>query len=201
MDAATAFPGAAAALVYSVGRAAPPDAIIEEGVQVKLHFLAVTAMLLALGPSCRSAKKVEAAKGGKELKSAPNFTLQDADGKTVQLSDFKGKVVLLDFWATWCGPCKIEIPWFIEFQRKYKDRGFTVLGVSMDDGWPIVKEFAQEFKMNYPVVLGNDELGQAYGGVEVLPTTFIIDKQGRIINVHMGLVSKDEMEKQIEDLL
>jgi cytochrome c biogenesis protein CcmG/thiol:disulfide interchange protein DsbE len=169
--------------------------------QVKLPFLAVTAVLVALGASCSSTKPVEAAKGGKELKTAPNFTLMDADGKSVKLSDYKGKVVLLDFWATWCGPCKIEIPWFIEFQRKYKDRGFTVLGVSMDEGWPIVKEFAQEFKMNYPVVLGNDEVGQAFGGVEVLPTTFIIDKQGRIVNTHMGLVSKDEMEKQIEDLL
>jgi peroxiredoxin len=166
---------------------------------VRLRLLAVTALLAGLGAGCSS---TTAAKGAKDRKPAPDFTLQDANGKAVKLSDYKGKVVLLDFWATWCGPCKIEIPWFIEFQRKYKDRGFSVLGVSMDeDGWQIVKPFAEEFKMNYPVVLGNDETATAFGGVEVLPTTFIIDKEGRIVATHRGLTSKDEMEKAIEDLL
>jgi peroxiredoxin len=161
--------------------------------------MAVTALLVALGAGCSS---TTAAKGGKALKPAPNFTLQDASGNTVKLSDYKGKVVLLDFWATWCGPCKIEIPWFMEFQRKYKDRGFTVIGVSMDEGgWQVVKPFAEEFKMNYPVVLGSDETSTAFGGVDVLPTTFIIDKQGRIVASHQGLTGKDEMEKAIEDLL
>lgn len=166
---------------------------------MQLRFLAATALLVALGVACSSTK---AAKGGKAFKPAPNFTLQDASGNTVKLSDYKGKVVLLDFWATWCGPCKIEIPWFMEFQRKYKDRGFTVIGVSMDEGgWQVVKPFAEEFKMNYPVVLGSDETASAFGGVEVLPTTFIIDKQGRIVATHQGLTGKDEMEKSIEDLL
>ncbi len=166
---------------------------------MRLRFLAVTALLAGLGAGCSS---TTAAKGDKVRKPAPNFTLQDASGNTVKLSDYKGKVVLLDFWATWCGPCKIEIPWFMEFQRKYKDRGFTVLGVSMDEGgWQVVKPFAEEYKMNYPVVLGTDETGTAFGGVEVLPTTFIIDKQGRIVVTHQGLTGKDEMEKTIEDLL
>ena len=167
---------------------------------MRLRFLAVTALLAGLGAGCSSS--TTEAKGAKDRKPAPDFTLQDANGKAVKLSDYKGKVVLLDFWATWCGPCKIEIPWFIEFQRKYKDRGFTVLGVSMDeDGWQIVKPFAEEYKMNYPVVLGNDETATAFGGVEVLPTTFIIDKEGRIVATHKGLTGKDEMEKAIEDLL
>jgi len=175
---------------------------MEREIRVKLKFVGALAVLIALGAACSSTKSVNAAKGGKDLKAAPDFALQDADGKTVKLSDFKGKVVLLDFWATWCGPCKIEIPWFIEFQRKYKDRGFSVLGVSMDEGgWQVVKPFVEDFKMNYPVVIGDDATAAAFDGVDVLPTTFIIDKQGRIVAKHMGLVSKDEMEKVIEDLL
>jgi cytochrome c biogenesis protein CcmG/thiol:disulfide interchange protein DsbE len=163
---------------------------------------AVTVALLALGAACSKTDSVIAAKAEKQRKTAPDFSLQDANGKTLKLSEFKGKVVLVDFWATWCGPCKIEIPWFIEFQRKYKDRGFSVIGVSMDEnGWQVVKPFLEELKVNYPVVLGTEEISAAYGGVEVLPTTFIIDKQGRIVATHQGLVSKDEMEKTIEDLL
>ena len=147
-------------------------------------------------------KAAAPARAEKGRRPAPDFALSDADGRTVRLADFKGKVVLLDFWATWCGPCKIEIPWFMEFQRKYKDQGFSVLGVSMDEGgWPTVRPFVEEMKMNYPVLLGNDETATAFGGIEVLPTTFIIDKQGRVVTTHMGLVSKDEMEETIRSLL
>src|SRR6478672_10019416 len=93
-----------------------------------------------------------------------NFTLKDLNNKDVKLSAFKGKVILLDFWATWCGPCKIEIPWFIEFQRKYKDQGFTVLGVSMDEGgWSEVRPFLDQMKMNYPILLGNDDMTAPFG--------------------------------------
>ena len=94
-------------------------------------------------------------KPDKERQAAPEFSLKDADGKTVRLSDYKGKVVLLDFWATWCGPCKIEIPWLKEFQRKFRDRGFEIIGVSMDDeGWPMVKPFVTELAINYRIVHG-----------------------------------------------
>ena len=167
------------------------------------RFLGALALLILLASACSSSKPVAAAKAGnKDRKPAPNFALPDAHGNTVKLADFKGKVVMLDFWATWCGPCKIEIPWFIEFQRKYKDKGFTVIGVSMDEGgWQTVRPFVEEFKMNYPVLIGNDETAQSYGGVDVLPTTFIIDKQGRIVATHMGLTSRDELEKTIESLL
>ncbi len=173
---------------------------MNEGVLVNWKILTATAVL-AVAAGCSASKSVSAAKDSKKLKPAPELALKDADGKTVKLSDYKGKVVVLDFWATWCGPCKIEIPWLMEFQRKYKDRGFTVVGVSMDDGWHVVKPFVEEFRMNYPVVLGTDEAAQAFGGVEVLPTTFIIDKQGRIVETHQGLVGKDEMERVIEGLL
>lgn len=133
---------------------------------------------------------------------APDFALKDADGKTVHLSDYKGKVVLLDFWATWCGPCKIEIPWLIEFERQHKHEGFSVLGVSMDeDGWDAVKPFVSGAGINYRVVMGNDMIADQYGGVEALPTTFLIDRDGKIAAVHVGLTSKSEIEHGIEQLL
>ena len=133
---------------------------------------------------------------------APEFALKDAGGKLVHLSDFKGKVVLLDFWATWCGPCNIEIPWFMEFERKYKDRGFEVLGVSMDDdGWKAITPFVERKKINYRIVLGDDRTGDLYGSVEALPTTFVIDREGRIASVHVGLSGRKDFEDAIEKLL
>ncbi|MBZ5727214.1 MAG: TlpA family protein disulfide reductase [Acidobacteriia bacterium] len=141
-------------------------------------------------------------KPDKDRKEAPGFTLKDAEGKTVQLADYRGKVLLLDFWATWCGPCKIEIPWFVEMQRKHKDKGFEVLGVSMDDdGWDVVKPFLTKLGVNYRVVMGNDETAQLYGGVDALPTTFLIDRSGRIAAVHVGLTSRREIEDGVGQLL
>ena len=126
----------------------------------------------------------------------------DAQGNKVSLADYKGKVVLLNFWATWCGPCKVEIPWFIEFQKQYQDRGFTVLGVSMDDdGWKSVKPYLGEHKINYPVVIGNDEVSHLYGGIDSIPKTFMVDRDGKIASVHTGLVSKGAYEKEIQSLL
>jgi peroxiredoxin len=141
-------------------------------------------------------------KPDKDRRGAPEFALKDADGKTVHLADYKGKVVLLDFWATWCPPCKLEIPWFIDMQRKNKDKGFEVLGVAMDDnGWEDVKPFLSEMKVNYRVVVGDDEIAKAYGGVEDLPTTFLIDRDGKIAAVHVGLASRKDFEDGVEELL
>jgi peroxiredoxin len=133
---------------------------------------------------------------------APAFTLQDAKGTNVSLADFKGKVVLLNFWATWCGPCKVEIPWFEEFQTKYANQGFAVVGVSMDDdGWKSVKPFMEARNINYPIVLGNEAVSQAYGGIDSLPTTLLIDREGRIAAQHHGLAGKSTYEDEILKLL
>jgi peroxiredoxin len=160
-------------------------------------------LLLAAGCQSRlDLVKAQSVKPEKERKPAPEFALKDADGKTVKLSDYKGKVVLLNFWATWCGPCKMEIPWFIDFEKEYKDKGFAVLGVAMDDdGWDAVKPYLEEKKVNYRVVLGNDQVAEQYGGVGSLPTSILIDRDGRIATVHVGLVSKSEYRNDIIQLL
>lgn len=166
--------------------------------------LAAAALPLALLISCGGGTdRVRAAvKTEKDRKAAPAFTLKDSNGKSVSLADYKGKVVLLNFWATWCGPCKIEIPWFIEFEQKYKDQGFAVLGVAMDEeGWDVVKPYLTKKKINYRTLLGNDSVGALYGGVDSLPTTFIIDRNGKIASVHVGLVSKNDYVHEIQQLV
>ena len=161
----------------------------------------VLAVFLLAGCKTEAAKHKEVKLEGSR-KTAPEFTLKDVNGKTVTLADYKGKVVLLNFWATWCGPCKIEIPWFIDFEQKYKDRGFAVLGVAMDDeGWEIVKPYLEKSKINYRIVVGNDSVATMYGGIDSLPTTFVLDTEGKIASTHIGLVSKSDYENEIQQLL
>jgi peroxiredoxin len=169
--------------------------------------LAVAGVTLA-GCNTRALRHIEAMLGGGSVKAssdrklAPDFALKDSTGKTVKLSDFRGKVVLLNFWATWCGPCQIEIPWFIDFQQSLKDRDFVVLGVSLDDdGWDSVKPYLERKKINYPVMVGTEETSQLYGGIDALPTTFLIDREGRIAAVHPGLIGKNEYHDEILNLL
>lgn len=160
--------------------------------------------------ACLMAAQNLAAKGAvkaglqpeKERKPAPDFTLNDASGKPVRLSGFEGQVVLLNFWATWCGGCRVEIPWLIEFQQSYGARGFVVLGVSLDaDGWQVVKTFISEKKINYRVMIGTDEIAAKYGADQSLPVTLLIDKSGRIAATHVGLPGKSEYQTEIETLL
>ncbi len=145
-----------------------------------------------------------------QRKPAPNFILTDAKGDAVNLSTYKGKIVLLDFWATWCGGCKTEIPWFMEFDAKYKDHGLAVIGVSMDeDGWKTVRPFLAQEKdpetgghiaMKYPVVIGSDSLAKQYN-LTSMPMTLLIDRDGRIAVSHSGMVEKDDWESKIRSLL
>jgi cytochrome c biogenesis protein CcmG/thiol:disulfide interchange protein DsbE len=173
-----------------------------------LRSTAATAAALLAGclfQACSSGPqtvKAASVKPDKDRHPAPDFALKDADGKTVHVADYKGKVLLLDFWATWCPPCKIEIPWFMDMQRKNKDKGFEVLGVAMDDnGWEDVKPFLADLKVNYRVVVGTDETAKEYGGVDALPTTFLIDREGKIAAVHVGLASRKDFEDGVEELL
>ncbi|MFZ0592842.1 MAG: redoxin domain-containing protein [Bryobacteraceae bacterium] len=164
---------------------------------------ALAAILSSCSRTCVAGKAQQSpGEQSSNLKPAPDFSLKDANGATVKLSDYRGKVLLLNFWATWCGPCKIEIPWFMEFEQQYKNKGFEVLGVAMDDdGWTAVKPYVADRKFNYRVVLGNDSVANAYGGVDALPTTFVINQEGRILTSHIGLVNRDDYVKEITSLL
>jgi cytochrome c biogenesis protein CcmG/thiol:disulfide interchange protein DsbE len=132
-----------------------------------------------------------------------NFTLKDLANKDVSLTAYKGKVILLDFWATWCAPCKVEIPWFIEFQQKYGPRGFQVVGISVDDTREQLEPYVKEMKMSYPVLqgLGQDAVTEAYGPIVGLPVTALISRDGNICAKHIGMARKDEIERQIKALL
>jgi thiol-disulfide isomerase/thioredoxin len=132
---------------------------------------------------------------------APKLVLKDLDGHTVDLESLKGKVVIVDFWATWCEPCQVMIPWLEEFQNRYASQGLEIVGVSMDDDIKDVKPFADKAKMNYPILFGNDAIADAWGGVFGLPTSFMIDRQGKIRATHQGLIGKDVIEKDIRSML
>lgn len=133
--------------------------------------------------------------------SAPDFTLTGIDGKKLSLSDYHGKVVLLDFWATWCTPCRAEIPQFVEMQNRYASQGFQVVGISMDDDAKPVKEFYQQFKMNYPVAVGDDKLAQSFGGVLGLPVNFVIDRDGHIVKKFLGATDVSVIEQTVTEQL
>jgi cytochrome c biogenesis protein CcmG/thiol:disulfide interchange protein DsbE len=156
-----------------------------------------------------SAQENGASKG--PLPTAPDATFKDLDGKDVTLSSLKGKVVVLNFWATWCEPCQVEIPWMIELQQKNADKGFTILGAAMDDeGKSVVEPYVQKtefdvdgqkMKMNYPIVLGTDDIASKFGGLIGLPTTVVITRDGKIAKRFIGLANRDQLEKQVRALL
>jgi peroxiredoxin len=133
--------------------------------------------------------------------AAPDFTLTDLNGRTLSLFQFKGKVVLLDFWAVHCGGCKVEIPWYVAFDKIYRDKGLALIGIDMYGESPDeVKAFMKEAHMNYPVAIGNDALGDKFH-VEAMPLTLLIDRSGRIAVSHAGVVDKTQFEKDIQELL
>ncbi len=167
-------------------------------------YLTLTLLLTLAGlasaadqPGLRAALQPE-----KDRKPAAAFALHDVSGKTVNLADFRGKVVLLDFWATWCTGCKKEIPWFEAFQSAYATKGFAVVGVSLDEeGWKVLKPFLFEHKIPYTMLLGDDPMSKRYG-IGNLPDTFLLDRQGRVAALYKeNLVDKDNVEANIKALL
>ena len=132
---------------------------------------------------------------------APDFTLPQLDGQALRLSSYRGKVVLLDFWASWCEPCRVETPHLVELQQKYGDRGLQIIGVSMDDSPGPARQFYQQFHINYPVVMGTAKTGELYGGVLGLPIAFLINRDGRIYAKHIGATDLVVFEKEILSLL
>ena len=133
---------------------------------------------------------------------APDFSLESLDGKTLRLSDFRGKAVLLNFGATWCGPCKIEMPWFVELQNQYASQGLQIVGVAMDDASKEdISKFAKDMGVNYPILIGKDAVGEQYGGVPALPESFLIGRDGKIVDKILGLRGKAEIEDSIKKAL
>ena len=133
---------------------------------------------------------------------APDFTLTSLDGRTIRLSDFRGKAVLLNFWATWCEPCKIEMPWFEELQKQYGPDGLQVLGVAMDDAsQEDIAKFAKSMGVDYTIVIGKEGVGSAYGGVQFLPETFYIGRDGKVISSAFGLKGRGEIEDNVKKAL
>ncbi len=161
-------------------------------------------IMLVFGFQVARRKSGGMAHGGADMKGveAPDFTLQSLEGKTVHLSDFRGKGVLLNFWATWCQPCKIEMPWFAELQKRYGPQGLQVLGVAMDDAGPEeIGKFAHDLGVNYPILVGQEAVGNAYGGVQFLPATFYIGRDGKVVDKVFGLKGRGEIEDSIKKVL
>lgn len=134
---------------------------------------------------------------------APDFALESLHGATVHLSDFRGKVVLLNFWATWCGPCKILTPWFVDLQDQYRPQGLEIIGVALDEdaSKAEIAEFADKLRVNYMVLIGNDKMAEAYGGVPAMPESFFIGRDGKIVDKIVGLKGKGELEDAIKKAL
>ncbi len=137
-----------------------------------------------------------------QSKVAPDFSLQSIDGRTTHLSDFRGKAVLLNFWATWCGPCKIEMPWFVDLQNQYGSQGLQIVGVAMDDASKEdIGKFAKDMGVNYPILIGKESVGDQYGGVPALPESFLISRDGKVIDKIIGLRGKAEIEDAVKKAL
>ncbi len=138
---------------------------------------------------------------GEVGRRAPNFSRVDLDRRRITLADYRGKTVLLDFWATWCEPCLAEIPRFVAWQREYGAEGLRIVGVSMDDDAPPVRAAYRKYALNYPVAMGDEKIGELYGGILGLPVTFLIDAKGTIRFEHRGAVDPNQMQDEIRSLL
>ena len=176
-----------------------------------LLWLAAALLLLAGVGGCKKSAEIPAASGSSaNAGAAPEarVALTKLDGTTTTVDQYKGKVVLVNFWATWCDPCKIEIPWLIDFNNKYGPKGLVILGVSMDDeGKKVVEPFVnnqnfdvngQQEKMNYPILLGDDKVADKFGGLIGMPTSFLFSRDGKKVKTVIGLISYDELDKALQ---
>jgi cytochrome c biogenesis protein CcmG/thiol:disulfide interchange protein DsbE len=181
-----------------------------------LVIIAVVAVIVATYLADRATRQprnsvAKVALSNAAAKPAPDVTLRDLDGKDLSLAQYKGKVVLVNFWATWCEPCQVEIPWLIEMQQKYAARGFTVLGIAMDEeGASVVTPWVQKERfdvngsksqMNYPIVIGDDAAANKFGGLLGYPTSVLISRDGKVVKRITGIISYDEISRSIESLL
>ncbi len=142
------------------------------------------------------------AASGVAQNKAPNFKVQAADGSTIELAKLKGKIVVLNYWATWCGPCRMEIPGFIDVYKQYKGKGLEIVGISLDrEGWKVVRPYIEKASINYPVVVADETLETAYGQIDAIPTTFVVDKHGNIVDKHVGYMDRASFEKLVKGLL
>lgn len=184
---------------------------MKKGIFIALGVVALLAVMVWADHKFPAAGAPSAGASTATPTDAPTVAIQDLNGKETTVQQYKGQVVLVNFWATWCEPCKVEIPWMIEFQQKYSPRGFTILGVSMDeDGKKAIQPFldkerfdvaGQQMAMNYPILLGSDAIAEKFGGILGLPTTMLFNRDGKKVRTIVGLVNHDDLSKAIEGLL
>ena len=184
---------------------------MKKGVYIALGVAALLAVMIWADHKFPAAGSYQVTTTAATPTDAPTVAIQGLDGKDVTLQQYKGQVVLVNFWATWCEPCKVEIPWMIEFQQKYSPRGFTILGVSMDeDGKKAIQPFldkqrfdvgGQQVAMSYPIFLGSDAIAEKFGGILGLPTSMLFNRDGKKVKTIVGLVNHDDLSKAIEGLL
>ena len=173
---------------------------------MKKHFQIFVLILIFITPlfACNSQKEEKTNDSSQESKvkfEAPDFSLKDVAGNSFKLSDYAGKVKIIDFWATWCPPCRMEIPDFQSLHEKYSAGDFVMIGISLDDNSEIVKNFIDQYKVTYPIVMGNEDVANSYGGIRGIPTTFVVDKEGKVYKKYIGYTEGKVFEEDITALL
>ena len=179
--------------------------VISVGVlMLSRSMLALVGLFLLISSVSCDAREHAAGGGGSASGkgNAPNFVLTTSSGKEIELQKLSGKVVVVNFWATWCGPCRAEIPGMLEVYAKYKEKGLEIVGISLDQsGWRVINPFVERMNITYPVVWDRGEVAQAYGGIQAIPTTFIIDREGNVVKRHMGYLSREAFEQVLQQYI